>query len=171
MPSRTDEIISKGMEKAKAVKATVKGISGVFKTLMEQHGEASGLMRRVQNNSDKRAELWPQIRRALISHERGELRVVYPVLREYEATRAFADEHDAEATLLEAQINSIDALSFDNATWGEEFGTLVKLVTDHVSEEESTIFPAAMDAIGDDRASELDSQFLQAQKSVLADLV
>jgi len=170
MPSRTDKIVSKGMEKAKAVKATVKGIKGVFKTLMEQHGEASGLLRRVQKNTDKRAELWPQIRRELLSHERGELRVVFPVLRQFEETRQFAERHDIEASTLESQIQILDEEDIDSDEWGDQFDTLVKLVTAHVNEEESEIFPAAMDVITAERAEELDAQFMQAKKAAMADM-
>lgn len=170
MPGRTDKIVSKGMEGAKAVKATVKGITGVFKTLMEQHGEVSGLLRRVQNNPDKRAELWPTIRRELLSHERGEVRVVFPVLREFEETRELADLHDADATELEAQIDNLESESLDSGSWGEQFDILVKLVSEHVREEESDIFPVAMNVCGDELARELDLKFLQAKKSAMADI-
>jgi hemerythrin superfamily protein len=166
-----DKIVSKGMETAKAVKATATGISGVFKTLMEQHGEVSGLLRRVQNNPDKRAELWPQIRRELLTHERGELRAVYPVLREFEETRELADLHDADATELEAQIDNLEAEGLDSASWGEQFDILVKLVTEHVREEESDIFPVAMKVCGDDLARELDAKFLEAKKAAIAGIV
>jgi hemerythrin superfamily protein len=170
MPTRTDQLVSKGMEKAKAVKATATGISGVFKTLMKEHGEVSGLLSRAQKNAEKRADLWPQIRRELLSHERGELRVVYPVLREHEETREFADQHEADAAKLESQINKIDGAAIESTSWGEQFDRLVELVKEHVTDEESEFFPAAMDAIGDERANELDSQFLQVKKSILADI-
>jgi len=158
------------MEKAKAVKATAKGIGGVFKTLMEQHGEVSGLLRRVQHNPDKRAELWPQIRRELLSHERGELRVVYPALREYDDTRELADRHDLDASELEAQIDNIDGEIIDSAAWGQQFATLVEMVSEHVRDEESEIFPAAMDVLGEERARSLEPQFMEAKKSAMADI-
>ena len=167
MPNRTDQMVSKGMEAEKALKATVKGLVGVFKTLMEQHGAVSGLMRRVQGDEELRADLWPQIRRELLSHERGELRVVYPALRASPETAALAERHDAEAALLEQQIAKVDAESIDGEAWGDRFEELVELVKKHVDDEESNIFPAGQKAIGKDRARELEPLFLEDRKSVV----
>jgi len=163
MPSRSDQIASKGMGIAKAVKATAKGIVGVFKTLMEQHGEVSALIRRVQKDAGKRADLWPQIRRELLSHERGELRVVYPALRERAETRELADRHDAEATSLEGQIAAVDQEPTDSTAWAEAFDRLVELVQAHVTFEENEVFPAAMAALGDNRARALAAPFVEAK--------
>ncbi|TMQ13574.1 MAG: hypothetical protein E6J90_28220 [Deltaproteobacteria bacterium] len=70
-------MISKGAGKVKGVKARLDGLVGVFKTLAEQHGEVKVLLKRLQDKPEKKPELWPEIRRELLSHERGELRVVY----------------------------------------------------------------------------------------------
>ncbi|HVV82998.1 MAG TPA: hemerythrin domain-containing protein [Kofleriaceae bacterium] len=164
MPNRTDQMMSKGMEAVKAVKATVKGVHGVFRTLMEQHGAVSALLRRVQKDADKRAELWPEIRKELLSHEKGELRIVYPALREHAETRAFADRHEGEASTLESQIKLIDAESIGSPTWVSGFDRLVELVQRHVDFEESEVFPAAMKALGDDRARELDDRFREVKQ-------
>lgn len=77
MPNRMDSMISKGAGMVKAVKARLEGLVGVFKTLAEQHGEVAALLKRLQHSPDKRSELWPEIRRELLSHERAELREVY----------------------------------------------------------------------------------------------
>jgi hypothetical protein len=167
MPNRTDQVVSKGMEAAKAIKATAKGLVGVFKTLMEQHGAVFGLMRRVQARDSERADLWPKIRTELLSHERGELGVLYPALLRHEATRALAERHDLQTVELEQQIARVDAQPIAGATWGQRFDELVELVRAHVAEEESAIFPAVQHAIGKDRARELDAQFLDAKKAAM----
>ena len=167
MPNRTDQLVSKGMEAGKAIKATLKGLVGVWKTLMEQHGEVSGLLRRVQTRDTERADLWPQIRRELLSHERAELRVVYPALREDERTRAFAELHEEQAKELEQQIARLDAEPMASVAWGNLLDELIELVKAHVNDEESNIFPAAQDALGKDRSRELDAQFLEAKKSAM----
>src|SRR5690348_139652 len=58
MATRTDELLSKGMGKAKAVKARLSGLVGLFGKLAEQHGQVSAMLKRVQSNVSKRAELW-----------------------------------------------------------------------------------------------------------------
>jgi hypothetical protein len=167
MPTRTDQAISRGMGVAKAVKATLKGFTGVFKTLTEQHGLVAGLLTRVTKDPAKRADLWPKIRIELISHERAELDTVYPELAKYDATRAMAQRHQREADELEATIQAVDNAPYDTDVWGARFDHLVDLVKQHVAEEENEIFPAAQKVVGDRRARELDEDFLAAKQAVM----
>ncbi|HEY2736039.1 MAG TPA: hemerythrin domain-containing protein [Polyangiales bacterium] len=162
--SAMDKIMSKGMGAAKAAKAAMSGLVGVFSTLAKQHGEVSALLERVKRNADKRADLWPTIKMELLSHEQGEMRVVYPVLREHVETRELADHHDREASELRETISRIDALALEDPMWAAQFDQLVDLVKHHVHDEESEIFPKAQKAIGDDRARELEPLFLQAKQ-------
>lgn len=169
MPSRIDEMLSKGMGAVKGMKARVEGLTGIFRTLCEQHGEVSALLRRVQGDRGKRAELWPKIRRELLSHERGELKELFPVLRQFPETQQFAEQHDQEATELESQIARIQAISVDAPEWGQLFDQLVDLVTKHVAEEEDTMFPASHKVLGDERSKELEPKFLAAKKAAMAE--
>jgi len=100
-----DTMIAKSTGAVKSMEARLHGLVGVFKTLAEQHGEVSALMKRVKHHADKRADLWPVIRLELVSHEKGELREVYSVLRDLPETRALADHHEAEASELSALID------------------------------------------------------------------
>lgn len=104
MPNRMDSMLSHGMGKAKAVKARLTGLVGVFNTLAEQHGEVMALLERAKTSDEKFTHLWPTIKRELISHEKAEVREVYPYLRTYPETRALADHHDTEANELESLI-------------------------------------------------------------------
>lgn len=166
MSNRMDSMISKGAGMMKGVKARLEGLTGVFKTLAEQHGEAAAMMKRLQSKPEKKAELWPEIRRALLSHERGEIREVYPVLRQHVQTRSLADHHDQEAAEMERLIERIDAAVADE--WRPLFDQLVEMVTRHASEEENDIFPKAQEAIGDQTTKDLESRFLATQKQVMA---
>ena len=98
MPNLLDTAYSKAKGVLKRVRARRDGLRGVFTTLAEQHTEVATLLDRVEADPSKRASLWPKIRIELISHERGELRVVYPVLREHVETEQLADQHDADAS-------------------------------------------------------------------------
>ena len=135
MASRTDQLLSQGMGKAKAMKAALKGLSGVFRTLSEQHGQASALLRRLKGNSDRRADLWPTVRTELLAHERAEMEVVYRELHYDPRTRLMAEHHDEEA---------------------------VQTVQHHVAEEEGEIFPKAQDVIGRDRTLAMDITYEDA---------
>ena len=162
MANTMDQVISKGAGLMHELKARMDGLVGVFGTLAEQHGEVKVLLKRLQDKPEKKPELWPEIRRELLSHERGELRVVYPVLRQYVQTRALAEHHDQEATEME---NLIEKLELAQALdWQALYDQLVDTVIHHAEEEEKEIFPKALDAIGDQTAKDLDERFLAAKQ-------
>jgi hemerythrin superfamily protein len=166
MPTRTDSAIAKTKAAAHAVKAKLDGLHGVFATLAKQHAEVSALMKRVEDDADKREELWPKIRMDLLSHERGELRVVYPELRMNAATRSLADEHEEEAKELEGLIHELDGTAIDSNMWGSRFATLAETVRQHAELEEKEIFPQAQQVIGKMRTKAMNDEFLAAKKQV-----
>src|SRR3977135_2466990 len=71
MPNRMDSMLSKGAGVMKGVKARLEGLTGVFKTLAEQHGEVTAMLKRLQSKPEKKAELWPEIRRARLAQQGG----------------------------------------------------------------------------------------------------
>lgn len=166
MPNRMDSILSQSMGKLKAAKARISGLGGVFKTLTEQHGEVTVLLERAKTSDDKFSQLWPEIRRELLSHEQAEMREVYPVLRTHDETRALADHHDAEARELEQLIANIHELAAGSPAWREPYQQLIDKVIHHAREEENDIFPKAQDAIGKDQAEALDAKFLATKQQI-----
>jgi len=144
----------------------MEGLHGVFATLAKQHAEVSALMARVESDTDKRTELWPVIRAALVSHEKAELRVVYPELRLNPATRGLADQHEDDAKELESMIDDLDATTLDANMWMGKFKILSSMVRDHAKLEEKDIFPHAQDVIGKIRTKALDDEFLAAKKQI-----
>jgi hemerythrin superfamily protein len=166
MPNRMDSMLSHGMGKMKAMKARLSGLVGVFKTLAEQHGEVKVLLDRAKSSNEKFVELWPTLRTELLSHERAEMRELYPLLRAYPETMLLANHHDAEAGELESLIQRIDALPPTAAERHALFEQLVDKVTHHAGEEERDIFPKAQDVLGKDRAIQLEKTFLAAKQQV-----
>jgi hemerythrin superfamily protein len=168
MPNPIENLASKAVGIEKGAVATVKGLTGVFKTLCEQHGEASSLLSRAKASTDpeKRVELWTKIRMELLSHEKGELAEVYPELRQHAETRAFAEQHDQEAADLEAAIKAVDKTDASSASWLQKLDTLITLVTNHVAEEEQQIFPVAEKVLGREKTAALDERFLAKKEGV-----
>ena len=165
MPNTVENTTSKFMGAAKGIKATFKGLSGVFKHLMEEHGKVAALLERVKASSDPslRAELYPTIRQELLAHEKGELVAVYPRLAQFPETAKIADEHNRDAQELQAAIAAVDALSFSDVSWGPTFERLLKLVEEHVQQEESEYFPKAQELLGDEEAKAMLPRFEQAK--------
>jgi hemerythrin superfamily protein len=170
MPTRMDSVLSQGMGKIKAVKAALKGLTGVFRTLTEQHGEVASLLERAKTSDEKFTQLWPTIKRELISHERAEVRELYPYLRVYTETRAMADHHDAEANTLEWLISQVDELAIGSRERKDAYETLVDTVLHHAAEEESEIFPKAQEEMGKDLARTVDERF-RATKAAVANSI
>jgi hemerythrin superfamily protein len=161
-----DSMLSQGMGKVKGARARLAGLVGVFKTLAAQHGEVTVLLERAKSSDEKFTELWPTIRRELISHEKAEIREVYPVLRAHEVTRRLADHHDTEAAQLEQMIAAIDGLGIGSPARRDLFQRLIDTVAHHAHEEESEIFPRAQDAIGKDQAEVLEARFVAAKQQI-----
>ena len=166
MPNHRSEMTGRPANDGPAP-ARPEGLIGVFQTLAEQHDAVAALFAQLTASPESRAILWPQIRRELVSHEHSEVRELYPVLRQFETTRALADHHDDEARELDAMIAKLDTLDMQSDDWLEQFTALVATVTHHAKdEEEAEIFPLAQDAIGEARAIELDAKLRIAKQQI-----
>jgi len=161
MPNTFEKAASKTMGAMKDEKATFKGLHGVFRRLMEEHGEVGALILRVNSSSDDsvRRELYPTIRKELLAHEKGELAAVYPFLARYPKTNDIAAEHNRGAAELETAILTLDNLDAADPRWQIGFERLASLVTKHVAEEEGEFFPRAQEAIGKENAEMLESSY------------
>lgn len=140
----------------------------MFATLAKQHAEVAALMDRVVDDPDKRSDLWPTIRTELLSHEKAELRVVYPELMLDAATRGLADRHEQDAKELEMMISELDATAPDASTWMAKFKTLASSVRDHATLEEKEIFPQAQAVIGELRTKALEDELVASKKQLAA---
>ena len=165
MPNRTQEVASKAAGAMKAVKATVKGFSGIFKQLTREHGEVSALLMRVKMSSDPqvRRDLYPTIRSELLSHEMGELRAVYPTFLQYKELEGIARAHEQEAGQLERLITELNGMAYDDDAWGRTFTRLVDLVMQHTKEEENEYFPKANRVLGEDLGNRLKANYEAAK--------
>jgi hemerythrin superfamily protein len=164
MPARIDSIIWRGVG-TRRVRFRLDGLDGVFKALAEQHAEVLSLMRRLQDHPENKLELWPEIRRELLSHERAEIQELYPVLRRYPQTQALADQHAREATEIEAMIAELDTETDD---WQVFYDELVDAVIDHADQEENEIFPRAQAAVGEAVAKDLESRVFAMKTAIAA---
>lgn len=162
----TDKVVSGLMGAVKDIKAGFNGLTGVFMHLMEEHGKVGALISRVAKSDDVavRAELYPTIRRELLAHEKGELKVVYAALANLPGVSGIELMHAREAGDLEIAIGNVDALAFDDGRWGPAFQRLADLVDLHVEHEESEFFPKAQQALGEERAKRLLPEFEAAKK-------
>jgi len=156
------------MGAAKKAKGTLQGLSGVFKTLMEEHGEVTALLLRIKSSDDPktRARLWPTLRRELLAHEKAERSVVYPTYAQYPAIAELALEHNQEANHLSTLIELINETEPSDPGWEALFKDLVKLVQHHAGQEESEIFPAGQKEFGDQTGA-LNDEYVRRKRAFL----
>ena len=157
--------VAKVAGKAAGIEARLKGLRGVFAKLAEQHHEVAAMLSSAASATDQtqRHELWQEIRKALMSHEQGELLEVYPVLEGYDATREIARHHADHAGELEGLIRQVDAIGVQSDAWLPAIERLIAKITEHVEKEEKDFFPRAQQALGEDAARQLEQPFLRAQ--------
>jgi hemerythrin superfamily protein len=127
-------------------------------------------MERAKASTDKFTQLWPTIKRELLSHEKAEVREVFPTLRTSPVTRILADNHDAEATQLEYLIKKVDEVAVGAEERRDAFQALIDTVSQHANEEETEIFPTAQAVFGKEVAERLDRNF-KAEKKRIAEAV
>jgi hypothetical protein len=171
MPNQIEQLAGKAMATVKGVKGKLEGLSGIFRTLMEEHGKVSALLLRVKSSSDPdvRRELWPTIRLELLSHEKGEVSVLYPVFKQHAETAAIEHQHNADASGLQSTIEKLHVMDVEDEAWGPTFDTLVALVEKHVALEEDAYFPQGSRVFGD-QADKLDREFKRIKADALSRL-
>ena len=169
MPHRTEHAASTAMGAIKTAKAAILGLTGVFRHLAREHGEVSALLMRVKLSSDVavRRDLFPKIKNELLSHEKGELREVYAVLKQYSQLQDIVEEHDSEANELEQLIDKLSVTPYDGKDWKNEFDRLVEKVNRHVKKEENDYFPAAMRVIGKEESERMLPRYQRAKAELM----
>jgi hypothetical protein len=152
-----EKAASKALGAAKATKARVEGVTGIFEQLTREHGEVIALLERVRMSSELevREGLMPQIKAELLSHEKGEASDLYPVFRLHEDLEDFAEEHGTDVEQLEEAIAQLSALRYEDELWPSRFDDLYDLVIRHTREEEGEYFPAASHVLGRDQSEEI----------------
>ncbi len=164
-----EKLESKFTELPRSVSEGFGGLHGVFQTLMEEHGEMSALLLRVNSSSDESVykELYPTIRSELLAHETGELAAIYPFLLHYPEISELVAAHAKEANELRSAITALDVLHYDDARWKLGFERLVALVRDHVEVEENDFFPRAQAAIGRQAAEMLLMAYQESKSAIM----
>lgn len=106
----------------------------------------------------------------LLSHEKGELAVVYPAFRAHEETRRIADEHDLQAGQLEKMLGELAPLAYNDPQWVAKFDALVDLVQRHVAFEEHDYFPKAENVMDSNETEALRTRYESVKAEVVSQL-
>jgi hemerythrin superfamily protein len=142
------------------------GYPGIFHHLAGEHAEVSTRMKRVAGTMEiqVRQELFPDIRRQLLAHARGEERVFYPVLRELPELQGLVAQCLDDHAELEQYLNRLDVKDKSTKHWGDLFEEMVRAVEAHVAREEQELFPRARDVLTGQQAKEMEARYQQLEE-------
>lgn len=172
MPSILEQASVKVAAKLGGFRASLNGLTGVFRKLSEEHKEVELLLERaaVAPDAEKRADLWTTLRAELVAHERAEITHVYVECVSPESIFDVGEEHEAEALKLDALIGELDELAFDSPEWPLAIEQLSYAVARHIEIEEERYFPKLQALIGEARAKELELLYARAKLAIVHDL-
>ena len=164
------EIAGKIAGMAREVIAAVAGYTGIFRKLMEEHGEVKVIMLRLasSDNPDLRKELFPIFRAEILAHAHGEEEELYPVLLSFSQTQAFVEHSIDEHHEVEDLIDKLWTVDVKSAQWKPLFEEIKLSIEDHVEDEENEMFPRARTLIDDEEANRIKARYLKVKERELA---
>jgi hemerythrin superfamily protein len=176
MPTTT-ETIAKAAGKMKQAGAALSGEAGILNTLAGEHEEVSQLMTSLlavepEDTIEQRTQLFPVIRENLLAHARAEQEALYATLRSFPSAEDLIQSSIVEHGEIDSLLAELDTIGMTASTWQVTFARLVEVVQHHVAEEESVLFPRALELLSTDRLRELDSDYKllkQQHKAEIAD--
>lgn len=112
----------------------------------------------------KLQECFNQIYKELNLHAHAEELVFYPAMQEHEETQEYIEEAEEEHNSAKILLEEMKALGANDSEFKTRMEHLKEAVTHHVEEEESEIFAAVRECMGDQELQDLGQEF-QAAKS------
>lgn len=169
MPNLMERASIQASGAVRAIRASARGLHGIFLLLAEEHGEIAALLTRAAStsNAEKRRELWEMAHNELIAHERAETTHVYPALR---ALVEMGAEQEAAARKLEAAVAYVSTLIIESDEWSRAVSTTAQVFEAHATHEEAAFFTAAQEQLGAARAVEIEGLYIGARRSILHEL-
>lgn len=172
MPNVMDRVAAQAAGTIGALRASVKGLRGVFLRLPEEHREVLALVQRAAAADDEaaRIDLWTDARNELLAHERAEDETVYPQFANYVELGDIVEQHEALARELRAAVTAVDAAGVGSPHWQLGLAQVESILRRHAELEDEHFFPRAQVAVGNERAVEIEGLYTNARRSALHEL-
>jgi hemerythrin-like domain-containing protein len=116
----------------------------LFDTLHEEHEKVKQVLRQIQQlgmrDSDRRDQLFMELKHLLLPHMKGEESVLYSALADRRETHDSAlhaiEEHHAARLLL----NELDEMRRDTEQWKAKLDVFYDVLMHHIESEEKVVF-------------------------------
>ena len=140
-----------------------------FAPLTAEHAEVDrllGELRSFVGTDEARVARWDRVATLLESHARAEEWQLYPRLRRVVATRTLARQALDQHVRIRELLHRIDAKQGDGPEYRALLEELAGVVAAHVTLEEGTLMPLAVQALGKGRVDELVAAWVRERRKL-----
>ena len=142
----------------------------VLQLLKEDHDKIKKILTHLESTTDRgvktREEFYTKVRAELQVHEAIEEEILYPALKEHPKAKDLVLEAYEEHNVVDMVIAEIDALPYDDETWGAKLTVMRENIEHHIGEEESEMFEQCRSVFDRDELAELGHR-MEARKEEL----
>ncbi len=138
--------------------------------LTEDHEKVKKLLEELDSTtadaSDRRRQLFSQIRREMEIHETIEEEILYPALNSHAEAKEVVLEGYEEHHVVDTIMGELDDLSFEDETWGAKLSVMKENVEHHIEEEEEEMFVKARELLEPAQLEQLGGRMTARKKEL-----
>lgn len=144
----------------------------VLQLLKKDHSNVKSLFskfdRTGKSSSDKKDEIFDEVRRELQIHSKAEEEIFYPAIKAIHdnAGRNFVSEALREHKEVDELLTQLSRLKASDKHFDEKMETLIESVENHIEEEEGEIFGFVQENISTEQQEDLGLQLEERKKTI-----
>jgi hemerythrin-like domain-containing protein len=139
--------------------------------LKEDHDKVKKLLKDLDSTTERgvktREQLFNKIKQELEIHEAIEEEIFYPALKDHPKTKELTLEAYEEHHIVDLVMAEIEAIPFDQETWGAKFTVMKENVEHHIEEEEEEMFKQAKQVFDEDELSQLGESMAKRKQELM----
>lgn len=139
--------------------------------LKEDHDKVKKLLKDLDSTTERgvktREQLFNKIKQELEIHEAIEEEIFYPALKDHPKTKELTLEAYEEHHVVDLVMAEIEAIPFDQETWGAKFTVMKENVEHHIEEEEEEMFKQAKQVFDEDELSQLGESMAKRKQELM----
>jgi hypothetical protein len=142
--------------------------------LKADHKKMKKIMGELDSTTERglktREQLITTMKQELQVHERIEEEIFYPALREFKKAKEIVLEGFEEHHAVDMLVDELEAVSFDDETWGAKFTVIKENIEHHITEEEGEMFKKARQLLGAEMLTELGEQMMALKEQAMGQM-
>jgi hemerythrin superfamily protein len=136
--------------------------------LKNDHKKVEKIFSDLENKTDDRRALFPELDRELTVHAEIEEKIFYPAAKQAEPTRDLVLESLEEHKQIKMVLADLEQTDMRTAEWGADLKVLKEDVMHHVGEEEDDLFPKIQTILSKQQLDELGTRMQEMKMQLLA---